>query len=175
MAEGGGGAVIDTQRLEDEHEAYQNWLDERIEEVSELRRLSRATLPVLRKMLANRHDRVQMRRLFDRRTGMMAACILGTMPQYFYLARQAMPDMLLTVFLIGALGLFAVGRFDAKKRTWHLRFGYAFIALAVLTKGPVAGAIVIGICGLFWLIEFVPRTHLHWRRGPAESRPPGVN
>ena len=43
-------------------------LDERIEEVSELRRLSRATLPVLRKMLANRHDRVQMRRLFDRLT-----------------------------------------------------------------------------------------------------------
>ena len=32
MAEGGGGAIIDTQRLEDEHEAYQNWLDERIEE-----------------------------------------------------------------------------------------------------------------------------------------------
>ena len=108
-----------------------------------------------------------VRRLFDRRTGMMAACILGTMPQYFYLARQAMPDMLLTVFLIGALGLFAVGRFDAEKRPWHMRIGYAFVALAVLTKGPVAGAIVVGVCGLFWLIEFVPRTHLHWRRGPA--------
>ena len=32
MAEGTAAAVIDTQRLEDEHEAYQNWLDERIEE-----------------------------------------------------------------------------------------------------------------------------------------------
>jgi len=32
MAEGTAAAVIDTQRLEDEHEAYQNWLEERIEE-----------------------------------------------------------------------------------------------------------------------------------------------
>lgn len=47
-------------------EAVTKLLDRRIEEVAELRRLSRRTLPLLRKMIEHQRDRERMRRLFDR-------------------------------------------------------------------------------------------------------------
>ncbi len=95
-------------------------------------------------------------RLMGRRAGLMAACVLGTLPQYVYMARQAMPDMLLTVFLAGSMGSLALARFgDSRRRAWNLVF-WASLGLAVLTKGPVAGAVVVASVGLFWLVDLEP-------------------
>jgi len=109
-------------------------------------------------------------RLRGRRTGFIAACVLGTLPQYVYLARQAMPDMLLTVFLGIAMGSFALGRFgDSRKRLWYGLF-YGSLALAVLAKGPVAGVITMGALGLFWLIDLDGSRLLSPRTAGAELR-----
>jgi 4-amino-4-deoxy-L-arabinose transferase-like glycosyltransferase len=108
-----------------------------------------------------------VRRLFSRSAGVMAACVLATTPQYFYLARQSMPDMLLNMCIIGALGGFALGRFLDDRQRLHFFLGYVFLGLATLAKGPVAVAVVVATCGLFWLIDFNPRIHLHPRTGAA--------
>ncbi len=96
-----------------------------------------------------------VKRLRGRGTGLMAAGILATTPNYFFMARQAMPDMLLNLFLCAALGFFALARFGEKqKSSRYYRFFYASLALATLTKGPLAGAITVGTLLLFLSIDF---------------------
>jgi len=92
-------------------------------------------------------------RLRGRGTGFIAACVLATLPQYAYMARQAMPDMLLTAALAGAMGFFALGRFGGRRQRLYYALFYVSLALAVLAKGPVAGVIVAGALLLFWLID----------------------
>jgi 4-amino-4-deoxy-L-arabinose transferase-like glycosyltransferase len=95
-----------------------------------------------------------VKRLRSRKTALMASGILATTPHYFLMARQAMPDMLLTLFLTASLGFFSLARFGEKHKSgryYHLF--YAALGLATLTKGPVAGAIVVGTVLLFLSID----------------------
>jgi len=94
-----------------------------------------------------------LKKLRGRRNAMMAACILGTIPQYFYMARQAMPDMLLTLFLGAAMGFFALARFGKDHKNRYLVLFYISIALAFLSKGPVALVITLGALLLFGMIS----------------------
>lgn len=82
---------------------------------------------------------VSGRKLFNERTGLLAALVLVTSLEYFYLGNAAVTDMTLTFFLTAALLAFL-------HRQYYLLFGFA--ALAVLTKGPVA----LFFCGVIILL-----------------------
>ena len=80
--------------------------------------------------------------LVSRDTGAVAALLLATNPAVFALARYAILDTVFTAFLFGGAALVAVA---ALKRRPRLQWpGYLLIALAVLTKGPIA----LVLCGL---------------------------
>jgi len=85
-------------------------------------------------------------RLRGRRAGLLSALILGTSPLFYFLARQATPDIYLLTSLGSAWALFGLALFGpARRRTLHYVASYACFALAVLAKGPiVAGALFFG-------------------------------
>ena len=84
----------------------------------------------------------------------MGGCILATIPQFFYLARQAMPDMLLTCWITLAAGCFALARFgETTHRKRYFAIFYAAIGLAFLTKGPVACVLTLLALFIFWGIN----------------------
>ncbi len=91
-------------------------------------------------------------RLRNKATARVGACALATLPQYFYLARQAMPDMLMTALLTAAMAAFAIARFKTGQERYFYVF-YAFLALAFLAKGPVVGAITLLALCLFGLVD----------------------
>lgn len=69
------------------------------------------------------------RKLFNERAGLLAALVLATSLEYFYLGNAAVTDMTLTFFLTAALLAFL-------NQKYYLLYGCT--ALAVVTKGPVA-------------------------------------
>ncbi len=92
-------------------------------------------------------------RIRSRRTGFLAAMILGTTPQYFCMARQAMPDMLMSFFLLSTMCFFAAGRFgEGDPRRWF-QASYASLGLAFLTKGPVTLVLALGAIGICFLFQ----------------------
>ena len=81
-------------------------------------------------------------RLASREAALIAALLLATSPAVFALARYAILDTVFTVFLFGGAALVSMAALQARPRLqW---FGYIAIALAVLTKGPLA----LVLCGL---------------------------
>jgi 4-amino-4-deoxy-L-arabinose transferase-like glycosyltransferase len=86
------------------------------------------------------------------------SALLGILLIYFFMVRQAMPDMLLTLFLCGAMGFLALGRFDSAGKTRSYCLFYACVALAFLTKGPLALAVTLGALLIFWSLDFDPRS-----------------
>lgn len=108
-----------------------------------------------------------MRNLRGRRTGMMTACVLGTLPQYVMLARQATPDIYLTVFLGMAMFFFALARFGEKRNGVYYLLFYGAFALAFLAKGMPACVMGLAIL-IFWSLGFDRRLFVHpkllWRR-----------
>lgn len=68
------------------------------------------------------------RRLFGSRAGILAALILTTSLEYFYLSKAAVTDITLTFFMTASLLAFLSNRY-------YLFYGCA--ALAVVTKGPI--------------------------------------
>ena len=73
----------------------------------------------------------------------VAALVLATNPAVFALARYAILDTLFTLFLFGGAALVAVAALERRRRGLQW-WGYTMIALAVLTKGPLA----LVLCGL---------------------------
>ncbi len=97
---------------------------------------------------------MMVRRLVNRRTAIMTACVLATLPQFCFLARQAVPDMVLTACLGATMAFAALGRFSqTRNRLWFV-LAYTALALAFLAKGPVAGAITVGAMMLFLMLDF---------------------
>lgn len=82
------------------------------------------------------------RKLFNDRAGLLSALILTTSLEYFYLSNAAVTDMTLTFFLTAALLSFLHK---------HYYMFYGWIALAVMTKGPVGIVLCGGIVGLYLL------------------------
>jgi len=109
------------------------------------------------------------RALFDRRTGLFAALVLGTSTGFLVQARINFTDMTLTCCLTAALGCFIIAaRDDAPRQGPSFYLSYLFAALAVLAKGLIGivfpGAIVFLYCllGKRWrtLREMRPVTGL---------------
>lgn len=79
--------------------------------------------------------------------GPLAALILATMPNLFYLARVYAVDILLTLFTLASLLCFHEARIGAKAANRRHSFFYAGCALCglgVLVKGPVSLVLVAG-------------------------------
>ena len=78
------------------------------------------------------------------RTGLLAASMLGTSYLFLSFARTAMSDMLLTLFVTTSLLCFTVSiRQNAVRSPSLVVVAYITLGLGVLTKGPVALALVL--------------------------------
>ena len=87
------------------------------------------------------------RKLFGRRSGLLAALILGTCTGFLLQARLNITDMTLTCTLSAALAFFAVAaREGERQKAFYYHVSYACAGLAVLAKGLIGivfpGAIV---------------------------------
>ncbi len=107
------------------------------------------------------------RRFFGPRVGLLAAVILGTCPQYYFIARQAMTDMPLVSLLTAGLALMVIGGLDDEQRPRLLYAGYACLGLAVLAKGLTGFALP----GLIFLLYFAFSGD--WARLPKMRVPTG--
>ena len=99
------------------------------------------------------------RTFFDRRTGLLAALILGTGTGFLIQSRMILTDIPLTFTLVTALGCFGLAAFDPgplKARYYYLF--YIFAGFAVLTKGLI-GLVLPGAV-IFWQIILTRRWSL---------------
>jgi 4-amino-4-deoxy-L-arabinose transferase-like glycosyltransferase len=90
------------------------------------------------------------RRIFDARTGLFAAVILATSPAIMILSRAVQYDILFTFFTTLALYLFASGVIEERNSKRYFLAFYVALALAFMTKGPIAivltGLVIGGYC-----------------------------
>ena len=102
-------------------------------------------LTVLLTYLAGRH-------LFNRRTALIGAAILGSCAAFLLQSRIILTDMLLTLCLSGALFSFLLALRSAEQHRSRLLFRLFFICcgLAVLTKGLIGIVLPGGI--IFWYL-----------------------
>jgi 4-amino-4-deoxy-L-arabinose transferase-like glycosyltransferase len=71
--------------------------------------------------------------LRGRKAGLFAAGVLATVPQFYFIARQAMPDVYLFTSIGCALLFFALGLYGpASRRTLHFILSYVGLSLAIL-------------------------------------------
>lgn len=82
--------------------------------------------------------------LFGAAVGEWGAIMFATIPATFALASIGLLDMVFTTFLFGAVGCLLIAAREPKP--WTERIGYALLALAIMTKGPVA-LIVVALFG----------------------------
>src|SRR6185295_4761957 len=111
--------------------------------------------------------------------GIVAGMMLTACPGLFALARYAILDMVFTMFTFGGAAFLAVAALRDRPRLQWL--AYVFLALGVLTKGPIA----LVLCGLTFIIAIAVSAdlrrrllRLHWFVGLllilALSAPPFV-
>jgi 4-amino-4-deoxy-L-arabinose transferase-like glycosyltransferase len=100
------------------------------------------------------------RRLYDRKTGLAAAVVLGTSLLYFALGRILILDMAVSVLMGATLFCFILGVREPPgvRRRWLFYGLYASAALATLTKGLI-GFLVTGAVMFLWLLVCA-----QWRR-----------
>lgn len=104
--------------------------------------------------------------LFEREVGDWGATMFATIPATFALSSIGLFDMVFTAFLFGAVGCLLVAARES--RGAFERSGYALLALAVMTKGPVALVLVGLFLAAAWLAGGACRAYLrrlHWRSG----------
>jgi 4-amino-4-deoxy-L-arabinose transferase-like glycosyltransferase len=87
--------------------------------------------------------------VFGLRTASMATGILITAPLYYWQARYLQVDMLFAVFISSSILCFLY--FYQQGRTLFYYLFFAFLALAFLTKGPLAVLLVFPVV-IIWLI-----------------------
>ena len=104
--------------------------------------------------------------IFGRDVGRWSAIMFATIPASFALSGIGLLDMVFTAFLFGSVGCLLVA---ARERRPLLEVaGYALLALAVMTKGPVALVLVGLFCGAAWVSGGSMRawaSQLHWKIG----------
>ena len=93
------------------------------------------------------------RKLFDRRTGLMAATILSTSLLYFQMGRTITLDIAVSVLLSAALFAFLLGTREplGGRRRGYMWMFYVCAALATLTKGLI-GIVIPGIIIGAWIL-----------------------
>lgn len=93
------------------------------------------------------------RKLFDRRTGLVAATILSTSLLYFQMGRTITLDMAVSVLLSTALFAFLLGTREplGGRRRGYMWTFYACAALATLTKGLI-GIVIPGMIIGAWIL-----------------------
>lgn len=104
--------------------------------------------------------------VFNAEIGARGALMLATTPAMFALSSIGIFDMIFTTFLFGGVAFCTVA---AMRERWPLQYpGYVLIALAILTKGPVALVLVGLSFALALLLGRDLRRHLlrlHWVAG----------
>ena len=106
------------------------------------------------------------RALFGAAIGEWGAIMFATIPATFALASIGLLDMVYTTFLFSAVGCLLVA--SRAPRPWVERTGYVLLALAVMTKGPVALVLVGLFCAAAWAAGGDLRARvqrLHWKAG----------
>jgi 4-amino-4-deoxy-L-arabinose transferase-like glycosyltransferase len=95
-------------------------------------------------------------RIRGRRAGILSAIVVATLPQFYFIARQAAPDVFVFVGIGLRLLFLALGVFvPDQRRSAHLLISYVCLALSVLAKGPiVSGGIFCVTLGLLVLVHF---------------------
>ncbi len=93
------------------------------------------------------------RKLFDRRTGLIAATMLATSLLYFQMGRTITLDMAVSVLLSAALLAFLLGTREPPggRRRGYMWTFYACAALATLTKGLI-GIVLPGMIIGAWIL-----------------------
>ena len=96
------------------------------------------------------------RKLYNRRTALFSAIILGTSIGFVLQSRIILTDMLLTFCLTAALGSFIIASQREERRSsplpWYLL--YLFCALAMLAKGLIGIVFPVGIIFLYLYVIF---------------------
>ncbi len=107
-------------------------------------------------------------RLFGAKVGDLSALMFATLPLTFALSSVAVFDMLYVTFLFVGVACLLIAAFRGPSRLQYV--GFALVALAVMTKGPVALALLT----LFVVAAVTvdrrardPLSQLHWVRGLA--------
>jgi 4-amino-4-deoxy-L-arabinose transferase-like glycosyltransferase len=105
-------------------------------------------------------------RLFGARTGRLGTLMLALLPATFALSAYAILDMTFTAFLFPGLALIVSAALNERPSRQYP--GYLLVALAVLTKGPVA----LVLAGVAFAVALViapaarrPLLGLHWIAG----------
>lgn len=91
------------------------------------------------------------RRMFDTRTGLLAAIVLSSSAMFCLSAHAATPDALLILFTVLTFTAFW-SSYRRGSKSWLLTIGVT-TGLAVLTKGPVGVLLPVTAIGLFLIWE----------------------
>lgn len=91
------------------------------------------------------------RRFYERSVALMAAFMMATALQVSIIAKAAIADSLLNLFIALAMFLFYLYHVERQKR--YLYAVYLFIALGVLTKGPVAILVPVAVSLIFLTMQ----------------------
>ncbi len=89
----------------------------------------------------------------DSRRGLLAAVVMATCPFYYFVARQAITDIVFCVFLLGCLGCFFQVALDENPRKRDIYGIYIFAALAALGKTPLGLAIPVVVVLAYLLLS----------------------
>ena len=89
------------------------------------------------------------KRIYDKKTGMVAAVVLATSLEYWYIAHAVITDMTLFVAFSVVLIAFYLGYSEKKPNYYYI--SYAAAGIAVLTKGPI-GFLLPGTIILLFLL-----------------------
>ncbi|HEX2549797.1 MAG TPA: glycosyltransferase family 39 protein, partial [Gammaproteobacteria bacterium] len=93
------------------------------------------------------------KKLYDRKTGIIAACVLATSMLYFILAHMYTMDLTITVFMEITLFSFILGVTHPKQQFFYFIIAAISTGFAVLAKGLMGIVLPLMIIGL-WLSIF---------------------
>jgi 4-amino-4-deoxy-L-arabinose transferase-like glycosyltransferase len=93
------------------------------------------------------------RRLFSEKVGFMAALILATNVEFFWLARRGNIDATLTFFTTAAITLLYVGFYQQSGRWILYLLAYGAMALGVLAKLQVGVIVPLLVVGGYFLLQ----------------------
>ena len=97
-------------------------------------------------------------RVFNRRTGLLAATVLASGIEYTLMSRLMLTDIALALFIAGSLCSYWLAIEDEERRGRWIVLHFVCAGFAVLTKGPVATLVTLfaTACFSFWAKRPMP-------------------